>query len=151
MISIRPVNPKEADQCTQIALRAKSTWAYPRHWMETWTPQLTFTAAYFESNESWAAELDGQLTGFYTLIEQDKIAWLENMWVRPEFIGQGIGKALFLHAAGLARQRGYNLLKLEADPNAAGFYKKMGMYKIGERQYEMDGQPRRLPIMEIKL
>jgi hypothetical protein len=51
----------------------------------------------------------------------------------------------------LARQRGYKTLQLEADPNAFGFYEKMGMYKIGEWQSEADGQPRILPIMEMTL
>jgi ribosomal protein S18 acetylase RimI-like enzyme len=69
----------------------------------------------------------------------------------PEFIGRGIGKALFLHALELARHRGYKLFQLEADPNAAGFYEKMGMRKIAERKYELDGQPRILPLMEMKL
>ena len=41
--------------------------------------------------------------------------------------------------------------QLEADPNALGFYEKMGMRKIGERQSEVDGQPRSLPVMEISL
>jgi hypothetical protein len=42
-------------------------------------------------------------------------------------------------------------LQLEADPNAIGFYEKMGMWKIGERQSEVDGQLRILPIMEMAL
>jgi hypothetical protein len=42
-------------------------------------------------------------------------------------------------------------LQLEADPNAVGFYKRMGMSQIGEVQYELEGQPRSLPIMEMKL
>jgi hypothetical protein len=42
-------------------------------------------------------------------------------------------------------------LQLEADPNAVGFYERMGMYKIGERHSEVDGQPRILPIMEMRL
>ena len=66
-------------------------------------------------------------------------------------MGKGLGKRLFLHASELARQRGYGTLQLEADPNAAGFYEKMGMHKIGERHSEMEGQPRILPIMQINL
>ena len=30
-------------------------------------------------------------------------------------------------------------------------YENMGMYKIGERQSEVEGQPRILPVMEMKL
>jgi ribosomal protein S18 acetylase RimI-like enzyme len=58
---------------------------------------------------------------------------------------------LFLHAIRLARQYRYKSLQLEADPNAVGFYEKMGMYKIGERRSEIESQPRILPVMEIEL
>lgn len=151
MISIRPVNPSEAGALTQIALSAKRHWGYPEHWIELWRPQLTFDAAYFRINESWAAEVDGGPVAFYTLLDKDGLAWLENLWVMPEYIGKGIGKALFLHALELARLRGCKIFQLEADPNAAGFYEKMGMHKIAERKYELNGQPRILPLMEMNL
>jgi GNAT superfamily N-acetyltransferase len=151
MVSIRSVNPQEADNLTQIALAAKRHWSYPERWIELWTPQLTFDIGYFEKNESWAAEVDGKPVAFYTLLDKSGIAWLENLWVMPEFIGTGIGRQLFLHAMELARSRGYKMLQLEADPNAAGFYEKMGMHEIAEQRYEIDGQPRILPVMEMKL
>jgi ribosomal protein S18 acetylase RimI-like enzyme len=145
------VNPAEAEALSQIALAAKRYWGYPESWIELWTPQLTFDARYFAENESWAAELERQAVAFYTLIEKDAAAWLENLWVMPELIGTGIGRMLFLHALELSRSRGYKFMRLEADPNAAGFYEKMGMYKIAERKYEVEGQPRILPLMEMKL
>jgi GNAT superfamily N-acetyltransferase len=151
MISIRPLNLEEADQCTQIALSAKRYWGYPESWIQIWTPQLTFDADYFRANESWAAQMENSLAGFYTLTNQNEAGWLENLFVLPEYIGRGIGRALFIHAVALARQRRYKILRLEADPNADGFYEKMGMYKIDEKRYQMDGQPRILPVMEIKL
>lgn len=119
--------------------------------MEIWTPQLTFTPDYFEENESWVAVEDEKPIAFYTLEDKNGIAWLENLWVLPEYIGKGVGKELFLHAVNLARQRNYKILQLEADPNAMGFYEKMGMKKIGERHSEVDGTLRSLPIMEIAL
>ena len=151
MISIRRVNPLEASALTQISLSAKQHWGYPEHWIELWKPQLTFDAAYFEANESYAADVDGQPVAFYTLLDHDEVAWLENLWVMREYIGKGIGKELFLHALELARLHGYTMFQLEADPNAAGFYEKMGMHKIAERKYEIDGQPRILPLMEMML
>jgi ribosomal protein S18 acetylase RimI-like enzyme len=151
MISIRRAAPKEAKTLTEIAIAAKRHWGYPERWMEFWTPQLTFSPAYFEENESWAAETDHTPIGFYTILEKDGSAWLENLWVSPEFIGKGVGKELFLHAVALARQRGYERLQLEADPNATGFYEKMGMKKVGERVSEVEGQPRVLPMMELRL
>jgi ribosomal protein S18 acetylase RimI-like enzyme len=151
MISIRRAIPQEADILSGIAFSAKSYWRYPERWMEIWKPQLTFGSEYLEENESWVAVDDDQPIGFYTLQEKDSNAWLENLWVSPEFFGKGVGKMLFLHATELSRQRGYKTLQLEADPNAFGFYEKMGMDKIGERQSQVEGQPRILPIMEIEL
>jgi ribosomal protein S18 acetylase RimI-like enzyme len=151
MISIRQVNPSEADTLTQIALSAKRHWGYPEHWMELWKPELTFDAGYFETNESWTAEVDGQPVAFYTLLDKEGIAWLENLWVRPEDMSRGIGRMLFHHALQVARRRGYGIFQLEADPNAVGFYEKMGMHKISERKYKLDDQLRILPRMEMKL
>lgn len=151
MIHIRPVRPNEADVMTEVALAAKRHWGYPERWIEIWTPQLTFAPEYFEKNESWAAVENGETVAFYTLLEANDIASIENLWVLPEFMGRGIGRRLFLHAVEIASQRGYQLLQLEADPNAVGFYERMGMHKIGERHSEVDGQPRVLPIMEISL
>jgi len=151
MISIRRVLPKEANTLTQIAIAAKAYWGYPERWMELWKPQLTFYPEYFEENESWVAEIDDTSIAFYTLLERDGGAWIENLWVSPEFIGKGVGKSLFLHALEQSRQRGYKSMQLEADPNALGFYEKMGMNKIGERVSEVEGQPRVLPIMELQL
>jgi GNAT superfamily N-acetyltransferase len=151
MIIIRRVTPNEATVLTHIALSAKRHWGYPGRWMEIWTPQLTFTPEYFEEDESWAAVDDEMPIGFYTLQERNGNAWLENLWVLPERIGKGVGKRLFLHAMSRSLDLGFKILQLEADPNAAGFYEKMGMHKIGERHSEIEGQPRKLPIMEMKL
>ena len=151
MISIRHVNPEEADTLTQIALSAKRHWGYPASWMEIWRPQLTFSPEYFDENESWVAEVNDQPIAFYTLRDKDKNAWIEDLWVLPEYMGQGVGKRLFLHALSRAREQGYRILQLEADPNAVGFYEKMGMSKIGERHSEVEGRPRILPIMELDL
>ena len=149
MINIRRVNPEEADTLTQIALAAKRHWGYPERWIEIWTPLLTFSPQYFESNESWVAASDGSPIAFYTLLQANEIASIENLWVLPEFMGKGVGKQLFIHAVNIARARGYKALQLEADPNAMGFYEKMGMKKTGERHSDVDGQPRVLPIMEM--
>jgi GNAT superfamily N-acetyltransferase len=151
MIIIRRVSPQEAGTLSRIALAAKRHWGYPEHWMEIWAPQLTFDGGYFEVNESWAAEVVGEPVAFYTLLDKEGAAWVENLWVTPDSIGNGLGRLLFQHALGLARSRGYKILRLEADPNALGFYEKMGMHKIGERYSEVDGQPRTLPILEMKL
>jgi ribosomal protein S18 acetylase RimI-like enzyme len=151
MITIRRAIPADADSLTLIAISAKRHWNYPERWIEIWIPELAFTPDYCEENESWVSIDGNKSLAFYTLKDNDGIAWLENLWVLPEYIGRGVGKELFLHAIDLAGRRGYKTLQLDADPNAIGFYEKMGMKKVGERHSEVDGQARILPIMEIEL
>ena len=151
MILIRPIHPEEAPALTQIALAAKRHWGYPERWIELWTPQLTFSPDYFASNAGWLAVEDGRPIAFYTLLEANEAASIENLWVLPEFMGKGVGRQLFLHAVETARVRGYKTLQLDADPNAVGFYERMGMHRIGERSSEVDGQLRLLPIMAMEL
>jgi|SRR5687767_370745 len=151
IFQIRRAFPEDANMLSQIALAAKAHWGYPDHWMKIWAPLLTFSSEYFEENETWVAEIDSVPIAFYTLQNKDGIAWMDNLWVLPEYIGHGVGKQLFLDAESRARQMGYKTLQLEADPNAVGFYEKMGMHKIGERIGEAEGQPRTLPIMEMKI
>ena len=150
-IKIRPALPEEADILSQIAFSAKAHWGYPERWMEIWKPQLTFSPEYFEANESWVAEKDHTPIAFYTLQPKNSNAWIENLWVLPEKIGRGVGRKLFLHALSRSRLKGELTLQLEAEPNALGFYEKMGMSKIGESHYEVEGHPRILQIMEISL
>lgn len=148
---IRPALPEDASTLSHIAFSAKACWGYPETWMEIWKPQLTFSPDYFMENETWVAEVDDLPVAFYPLQERDGNAWIENLWVLPEYIGQAIGRQLFLHAISRSHLKGHLILQLEADPNAEGFYEKMGMYRIGGRETEIEGQPRVLPIMEMKL
>ena len=55
--------------------------------------------------------------------------WLEDLFVSPEHRGQGIGRALLSHLAGLAVERGCGRLEwsvLDWNEPAIGFYTRLG-------------------------
>ena len=55
--------------------------------------------------------------------------YLEDLYIRPVFRGQGFGEALLKHLAGLAVERGCARLEwsvLDWNQRAIGFYKSMG-------------------------
>jgi len=141
--------PHDSIALTEIAFAAKRHWGYPERWIEIWTPQLTITTEYIEKNETWLAAVDEEIVAFYALREEETFVWLEHLWVNPEAMGRGVGAQLLRHALKRCHERGAAVLRIESDPNAQGFYEKMGARKIGESRGEVEGRPRILPMMEI--
>jgi GNAT superfamily N-acetyltransferase len=146
---IRSALPEEANTLTQIALDAKRHWGYPENWIQHWEADLTITPDFIDQNQVFVIEEDGEVKGFYALCVDGSTAELEHMWVTPAYIGTGIGKELFLDAMDRATALRVNEIELSADPNAAGFYRRMGATQIGEVESEIDGHSRKLPRMKI--
>ena len=71
------------------------------------------------------------------------------MWVDAEWIGTGVRSRLFRVAAEQGRQLGAGRMEWEADPNAVGFYERMGGRYL--RDGERSAWGRFLPVMGIEL
>ena len=147
---IRPAAVDEAAVLTQIALDAKRYWGYPEHWIKHWEADLTISPDFIRDNHVYVAEHEGEIRGFYALCVSGERAELEHMWVMPTYIGTGIGKELFLDAMERAAALDVRDVQLTADPNAAGFYKRMGARQVGETDSPVDGQTRKLPRLKIE-
>ncbi len=147
---IRRASTEEADKLTQIALDAKRYWGYPEHWIKHWESDLTISSDFIRDNEVYVAEKDGEIHGFYALCVSGNKAELEHMWVTPGLIGTGLGKELFLDAMDRAATLEVREIEISADPNAAGFYERMGASQIGETEASIDGQVRKLPRLRIE-
>lgn len=149
LIKIRSATPEEASTLTTIAQEAKRYWGYPEHWLERWREELTISPDFINQNEVYVAESDGVVTGFYALVAKGEAAELDHLWVAPSHIGSGVGKELFLHAMELASRQNLASVEIFSDPNAEGFYKKMGAYRVGESVTELDGGARVLPHLKV--
>jgi GNAT superfamily N-acetyltransferase len=151
-IEIRHAQPNEAEALTEIAHAAKRHWNYPEEWIGHWKLDLTITPDFIMGNEVFVAVVDEQIAGCCALVLTDSLAEIEHMWMRPEHMGTGIGRALFTHAKQRAEERGAQVLELSADPNAEGFYARMGAKHIGDIEAGMSGDEHRtLPRMRINL
>ena len=58
-------------------------------------------------------------------------AELDALFVDPPFIGGGIGGMLLGEVLATARERGIQLIGLDADPGAAPFYARYGARTVG--------------------
>ncbi|HKR21345.1 MAG TPA: GNAT family N-acetyltransferase [Pyrinomonadaceae bacterium] len=148
--NIRSASPDDANTLTQIALDAKRHWGNPEHWIQHWAADLTVTPEFIRDNHVYVFEREGEIRGFYALSVNADKAELEHLWVTPALIGSGIGKELFLDAMERAAALDVRDVEIIADPNAAGFYERMGAKQIGETDSPVDGLPRKLPKLKIE-
>ncbi len=141
------VIPSDAPALTLLAHAAKRHWSYPEKWIALWRNDLTLTPDFISNNEVFAAKSNDELIGFYALTFEDGKAEFEHLWVRPDQIGQGVGRKLFEHAISKAASMNASVVEIASDPNAEGFYLKMGARRIGEIVSEIEGSKRALPLL----
>ncbi len=117
--------------------------------MELARPSLTVTPEYLEANECWVAEIDGATAGWFSLVQMRDAVLLDNFFLLPAHIGSGVGRRMWEEALRMAESAGAERLTLESDPNAAGFYERMGARLTGSVTAPATG--RELPVYEIWL
>jgi N-acetylglutamate synthase-like GNAT family acetyltransferase len=146
---IQRAKPGEAGVLTDIAHAAKRHWGYPENWIQHWKADLTITPEFIATNEVYIAMNGEEIVGCCAITFNGSLAELEHMWIKPEHIGTGVGRALFLYVKERAANLKIPALELSADPNAEGFYERMGATRIGEVRSEIEGELRVLPRMKI--
>lgn len=80
---------------------------------------------------------DGRIAGFATLLPPQRgAAELEDLFVDPQCMRQGLGRALIEDAAACARARGVERIEVAANPNALAFYESVGF--AGDERVPME-------------
>jgi GNAT superfamily N-acetyltransferase len=143
--------PEDAAALTQIAHAAKSHWGYPEPWIERWRDILTMRPEFIAANVAYCATEDGRAVGFYLLTTETDGIHLDHLWILPAAMHRGIGRSLFQHAVAQTRDLGFRAIKIEADPNAEGFYQRMGAKRVGASVSKIDGKRRELPLLIYQL
>jgi GNAT superfamily N-acetyltransferase len=131
-IEIVRAQPHDAATLKFIAVAAKSYWGYPEHLIAAWAASPIISPMDIAHSPVYVAYNVQQAIGWYRLLTDRSPAILEDLWVIPSWIGRGIGRALFEHAIAQCHAHGVTQMELDADPNAVGFYLRMGGRVIGE-------------------
>jgi GNAT superfamily N-acetyltransferase len=133
-LAIRPARPDEAAGLSALALRSKAHWGYDAAFLERCRAELTLRPDDLAPRRAAVAELGGRVVGFVTVEGDPPEGEIGALFVEPDLIGSGAGagRALFDHAARVARAAGFARLRIDADPGAEGFYLRMGARRVGE-------------------
>jgi GNAT superfamily N-acetyltransferase len=152
-LTIRAARPEDAAILTDLTLRSKAHWGYDAQFMDDVRSEMVVRPEQIERDWIYVLEAAGKICGYYDLEKRDDgMIWLESLFIAPDAMGQGIGRRLWDHAVQSARTLGFSRLEFESDPNAEGFYLKMGAVRISEQPKPINGQPDRvLPRMRLVL
>jgi GNAT superfamily N-acetyltransferase len=150
MFRLRTPRCDEATILTELCIRSKAVWGYDEEFMLACRGELTLTASIMKSSPLKVAETDGHLVGVAQITVQGELAELNKLFVEPTHLRCGAGKALFEWAATISREAGAATMVIEADPDAAGFYRRMGAVDKGTAPSgSIPG--RLLPRLELRL
>lgn len=143
-------NPSDAPVLTAIAKSAKKYWGYSRKQIKKWEEELTIIPQDIIADLVFQIVVDNNIVGWYSLTQNNQAAWeIDNFWILPKYIGQGLGRKLFNHLMQTAKKRRIKNVKVISDPNAEGFYLKMGGKRISEKESSIKG--RMLPILKFEI
>ncbi len=149
-LRIRPARPEEAAHLTALSLRSKSIWGYDAAFMARCHALMRLSAETILARPHFVAEQAGRILGFYGFEPEEEGIGLDTMFVEPDAVRQGVGRALWEHAVETARALGHAALIVVSDPNAEGFYRRMGARLIGARPSEAE-DGRLLPLLRLRL
>ena len=151
-MQITPAIADEVEALSQLAFRSKARWNYPAEWLDEWRPQLAITPGLLREQLVFVARGDrNDAIGFYGLLVEGRRASLEHLWVDPQYLGQGVGSALFEHATIEATARGCEVLEIDSDPHAEAFYLRLGAVRRSMISAPVRGVDRKLPRLHFNL
>jgi GNAT superfamily N-acetyltransferase len=124
----------------EIARAAKGHWGYDPQFVADWAAAIEFPddERLIVAAHGWAA-----------VVPRGEVAWLDDLWVEPDAMGRGLGRELFERAAAIARDAGCVRMEWEAEPNALGFYERLGAVYV--RDSEPSEWGRVLAVMAVSL
>lgn len=129
---VRAARRGEAAPLSALAIRSKAHWGYESDFLEACRSELAISEEVIEEGRVYVLEEGSAPIGFYTLTRFRSDIELGHFFVDPPYIGRGAGRLLWLDAVARARALGYDQLLIQSDPNAEGFYLRLGAQRIGE-------------------
>jgi GNAT superfamily N-acetyltransferase len=150
-VLIRRGTDRDFARLREIAVEAKAHWGYDRARVEEWGRSGDFEPERLRTLEVYVAEAQAgdQPVGWASLIPRGEVGWLEDLWIDPPWIGRGVGRLLFEHVAERARELGARRLEWEVEPNARGFYERLGTRYV--RESEVTEWGRVLDVLGVEL
>lgn len=135
-MKIQLANIKDLDKVNELLYLSKSYWGYDNEFMEKFMKEYKITKSYIKKEQTFIIINQNDIIGFYSF--SNNYLELDNLFLHPNYIGTGKGKEVWKLCLETARKNKIKKFSIMSDPNAEGFYLKMGCQKIGEKLSKMN-------------
>ncbi|WP_417489351.1 GNAT family N-acetyltransferase [Maricaulis sp.] len=134
-----------------LCLRSKAYWGYDAAFLASVAPYLKVTGDAIGAGHATVAQsANGDLLGVCQIDPSGKSGTLDLLFIAPEAIGRGAGRALFEHAKAQLKALGQTVMTILSDPYAEPAYLHMGARRIEMRSSDVF-PGRELPWLEVTL
>jgi len=130
-LTIRAPVVEELPALSELCMRSKAVWGYDAAFMAACRAELTFDPGDIDTSRIAVATRDDSVLGVAQVRMIGPDADLQKLFVEPATLRGGVGKALFAWAIEAARDMGAVRMTIEADPDAAPFYRRLGARDAG--------------------
>lgn len=128
---VREALLKEANKLSNLALSSKATWNYSEEFILACKEDLTITEQYMKNNYVYILEENQEMIGFFSF-QRKEVNSLDFLYLDPAYKGKGYGRILWESVVQKAVELSIKSFTIDSDPNAKGYYVKMGAKLIGE-------------------
>ena len=129
---IRDARTDEVGALTELQRRASLVWEEDRDALLAHPEVIDVPVDLVQTGSVRVAEEDGRSLGFSAVIAlRDATAELDGLFVEPDLMRGGVGRALVDDAVDRLRAEGAGRLEVTANLRALGFYEKLGFVAIG--------------------
>ncbi len=144
-MEIQKVKLEDLERLNEISYASKAYWKYPSEWLEQWKDDLTISEDFVLNHSVFKMLVEGEIVGFFVIIKEVDFATIEHLWIHPDYIGKGYGKALLKYGFENCIPKGMQVQVL-SDPNAEAFYQRQGFETFEKKPTAQAG--RFLPRMK---
>ena len=147
-VTVRQANAPDLHRLTAIAHAAKASWGYAPEMMAKMTDALTATEKTLATEIVRVAQSEKGIAGWISYMPvNDKTVSVEGLWIDPNFMGKAVGRLLWDSMEQDAVSNGFAEIEVLSDPNAYGFYEKMGCIYSRDEPSDVFGSDRLLPLL----
>lgn len=142
MTTIRDAVPADLPRLQQVFEQASLSNDGDREVLLEHPEVLELDDAGIRAGRTRVAEVDGLVTGFATIVVDGPVAEVEDLFVDPVWMRQGVATALMADLVARARAEGCTRVEVTGNEHALAFYGSVGFVVVGVASTPLRPAPR---------